>query len=234
MTEPGVHLHHAERLGGELAPVTDRTMAAWSAPRTWVAGEVLTASLLNVHLRDQLLYLGGVDQRLSSPPGAPIDGQLWRYVADATTGIEWLFAYNSGDAGAFKWHKIGGPPLRSIVSTRESTATASFVALTTPGPTITVPRGGDYHVIVEYHGDQSANGASQMSFDVGGTGAIDADSAGATTYQNVSSTVPAACVFRAYKTGIAAATTLTAKYKAGVGTQFFADRTLMAEPTRVS
>lgn len=27
---------------------------AWTAPRTWVSGEVLTAALLNVHLRDNM------------------------------------------------------------------------------------------------------------------------------------------------------------------------------------
>jgi hypothetical protein len=30
---------------------------AWTSPRTWIAGEVLTAALLNTHLRDQLLEL---------------------------------------------------------------------------------------------------------------------------------------------------------------------------------
>lgn len=31
---------------------------AWTAPRTWVTGEVLTAALLNLHLRDNLLSTG--------------------------------------------------------------------------------------------------------------------------------------------------------------------------------
>jgi hypothetical protein len=31
---------------------------AWTAPRTWVAGETLTAALLNTHLRDNLKALG--------------------------------------------------------------------------------------------------------------------------------------------------------------------------------
>lgn len=30
----------------------------WTAPRTWVAGEVVTAALLNTHLRDNLLEVG--------------------------------------------------------------------------------------------------------------------------------------------------------------------------------
>lgn len=31
---------------------------AWTAPRTWVSGETVTAALLNVHLRDNLKALG--------------------------------------------------------------------------------------------------------------------------------------------------------------------------------
>lgn len=30
---------------------------SWTAPRTWVAGETVTASLINTHLRDNLLAL---------------------------------------------------------------------------------------------------------------------------------------------------------------------------------
>lgn len=32
---------------------------AWSAPRTWVTGETLTSTLLNTHVRDQFLAVGG-------------------------------------------------------------------------------------------------------------------------------------------------------------------------------
>jgi hypothetical protein len=32
---------------------------AWTSPRTWVAGEVITAALLNAHVRDNLLELNG-------------------------------------------------------------------------------------------------------------------------------------------------------------------------------
>jgi len=34
---------------------------AWTTPRTWVAGELVTASMLNTHLRDNLNYLYGGD-----------------------------------------------------------------------------------------------------------------------------------------------------------------------------
>jgi len=32
---------------------------AWTAPRTWVAGETVTAALLNTHIRDNLNAIGG-------------------------------------------------------------------------------------------------------------------------------------------------------------------------------
>lgn len=34
---------------------------AWTTPRTWVASEVVTAALLNTHLRDNLRFLKGLD-----------------------------------------------------------------------------------------------------------------------------------------------------------------------------
>ncbi len=34
---------------------------AWTAPRTWVTGEVVTAALMNTHVRDDLRYLKGLD-----------------------------------------------------------------------------------------------------------------------------------------------------------------------------
>jgi hypothetical protein len=35
---------------------------AWTTPRTWVAGEVVTASLLNTHVRDNLNAVSGIWQ----------------------------------------------------------------------------------------------------------------------------------------------------------------------------
>lgn len=36
------------------------TFGAWTAPRTWVANEIVTAALMNTHVRDNLLYLKGI------------------------------------------------------------------------------------------------------------------------------------------------------------------------------
>ncbi len=36
----------------------------WTAPRTWVAGEVVTADLMNTHLKNNLRYLKGLDSQV--------------------------------------------------------------------------------------------------------------------------------------------------------------------------
>lgn len=33
---------------------------AWTTPRTWVSGELVTASMMNTHVRDNLNYLFSV------------------------------------------------------------------------------------------------------------------------------------------------------------------------------
>lgn len=49
----GVHLHHDDRLEPRCEP------AVWTAPRTYVAGEVVTATILNLDHRDNLLAITG-------------------------------------------------------------------------------------------------------------------------------------------------------------------------------
>lgn len=39
---------------------------AWTSPRTWVSGEVLTAALLNTHVRDNLLELNSTTSTWST------------------------------------------------------------------------------------------------------------------------------------------------------------------------
>ncbi len=51
---------------------------AWTTPRTWVTGEVVTASLLNLHLRDQLLALDQHAHGGAGGAGNDIIGNLTR------------------------------------------------------------------------------------------------------------------------------------------------------------
>jgi len=68
-------------------------MCAWTAPRTWVANEVVTAALFNAHVRDNLLALDQHAHSGSAGDGSgdlgSIDTITWRdqSASPATTGL---------------------------------------------------------------------------------------------------------------------------------------------------
>ena len=48
----------------------------WTAPRTWVAGEIVTAAIMNSAVRDNLSYIKGVGQVPTIQSGLTIDNSL--------------------------------------------------------------------------------------------------------------------------------------------------------------
>lgn len=164
-------------------------------------------------------------------PSAPTDGQVVAYLADATNGIVWMLKYRASSASAYKWEFLGGSDLFAEVPTAESTASITYAAMATAGPAITLPLAGDYDVA---HGANIWNNTvvrwMSMSYDIGGTGAVDADAvwnqqqANAPTFDNASR--------KQRKTGLTAVT-LTAKYKVDGGTGLARDRWISARPVRV-
>jgi hypothetical protein len=165
-------------------------------------------------------------------PGSPTDGQEVVLV-DSTTNptYQWRFRFNNGSANTDKWECVGGTPLYAEVTTAETTSSASYAALATAGPTVTTPRAGVY--VVE-HGFRVSTTAGAvtivMSYDIGGTGAVDADgiitTGNAVGFGGMSR--------RRVKSGIAASTALTSKYKTTAGPIGFADRWISILPVRVS
>lgn len=92
--EPGSHLH-LDQLGQGASELRE-TFDAWTAPRTYTAGEVLTAAILNQHLRDNLLavqpgYLIGSGSGNWAPGGAYVVGA---WTASAASGA----ANNGGNS----------------------------------------------------------------------------------------------------------------------------------------
>lgn len=78
-------------------------------------------------------------------PASPVDGQEAVLVDSLTAPTyQWRFRYNAGSASTFKWEFVGGAPAYAAVETSETTASGTAVDLATVGPTITVPRAGDY------------------------------------------------------------------------------------------
>jgi hypothetical protein len=183
-------------------------------------------------LADRLdLVTGGAGAGL---PASPVDGQQCFYVADATLGIVWQLRYRAASASAYKWEVVGGLPLYSEVAVAENTVSTVYTNLATVGPQVTVPLAGDYDVLLggQLASSTAAGTNASMSYAIGATAAVDADRirTSAPVTSNVWTTV---CRTRR-KTGLAAATTLLAKYRADSAVAvYFDQRMISAVPIRV-
>jgi hypothetical protein len=148
-----------------------------------------------------------------------------------TSGVRWNFVYDTTDGSTYPWLFIGGSPLVSEVVTQESTTSATYDVLATAGPSVTVPLAGDYDV---HHGASLQAPAGQTihySYDIGGTGASDNDSA-----QNFiqSTAITDMSVAHAGRhTGLSASTALVSKYKTSGGTAYAKKRFMRVTPVRV-
>lgn len=172
----------------------------------------------------------------TSLPASPYDTQLAVLVDNASTPTyQWMFRYNAGSANADKWEFVGGSPALAEVVTDETTSSTTYAALTTAGPSFTIPRAGVYEISVGFDvvSPDNSGGINMMSYDIGGTGAADAD---ATSGQRQGTW--ARCSYYGMpriKTGIAASASIVSKYRITAGaSQHFANRRLLVRPVRVS
>jgi len=147
---------------------------AWTAPRTWTDGELVTAAIMNPHIRDNLLSLGPIqrlrktaDQSVTSSTALVDDthlqftiaanevwsGQLTLYTTGATAG-DVKYAFNAPVGATGVWGSIS--PSQSIASATDSTRWEAFTAfgdatLAAPG-TLTTPTVGVLYFYVENAG----------------------------------------------------------------------------------
>jgi len=85
----------------------------------------------------------------SGPPPNPIDGDVW--VADTGDGLgtRWQFQYNASSSSSYKWEFIGGSPLYNGSAYTASDGSCNSVnTWVGVGPTISIPRAGEYDVNV--------------------------------------------------------------------------------------
>jgi hypothetical protein len=119
--------------------------------------------------------------------------------------------------------EMGRTVKAAFVVTFESTASTSYVALTTAGPSVTVPTGGVYLIeFGAYMRNATAGVSALMSYNVNGSGAAD------TLAAQVDSGVAAngGSGSAAYQQTLAAGAVVTAVYKASAGTASFGRRWL--------
>lgn len=157
---------------------------AWTTPTVRATGDLITATIWNADIVNNMKWIGGADSRGTSFPGSPVDGQIYHYVADATLGVVWRFKYNAGSASSFKWEADGEQvPLVQEVDSTETTSTTTYTDLATVGPSVTVPLAGDYSITISAAiVPNTSVGTMQVSYSVGGTAASDNDSIYAVGY----------------------------------------------------
>lgn len=108
----------------------------------------------------------------TTPPVNPTEGMTWVFPADAAKGIIWRFRYRAGQT--LPWEFVGGAELVDYINAEE-TASGTWIDLPTPGPSITLPRTGDYDVLWGYYVHNagalgsSANSLISRSVDAAGT-----------------------------------------------------------------
>lgn len=201
-----------------------------SSARSIVAGDLIFASVTPKVLTD--LETNAPAGTVTSLPGSPVDGQEIYYLADATNGVVWHLKYRAASGSSYKWEFVGGGALGAEVDTDESRALTTYGALTTGGPSVTVPLAGDY--VIEHGAAIYCNvtGTGYYSYDVGGTGAVDADAVLHLPTGNFG-TISAAR--SRLKTGLAASTALVGKYRSSntAVTAHFLSRWMRVRPVRV-
>lgn len=152
----------------------------------------------------------GTPSLTAALPGSPSDGDEIILV-DSTSAptYAWHLRYISAKASN-KWQFIGGSSLYAEVAASASLASTAYTALASAGPTVTLPIAGDYMV---ENGFESLGVASSptvfMSYDIGGTGAVDADSVNAGGVTSGLRTSGSRSRFKAGLTAVA----LTSKYR---------------------
>src|SRR5262245_16485484 len=83
----------------------------------------------------------------TSFPASPADGAEFVLVDSVTAPTyTWRFRYNAGSTSPYKWEYIGGTPARHDIQTDQLVQSTTPADLATVGPTLTIPRAGDYDV----------------------------------------------------------------------------------------
>lgn len=203
-------------------------------------GDLLTSALWNAQVRDNINKLLERGHRvltvaqfaaltgLEGTKGTVAPDEVYLEV-DSTNGVLWHLAFESGEA-TYKWRFLGGPPLYSEIAASETTTSGTYAALATAGPAIALPRAGDYDVDIGGALGLPSTLAIYMSYDIGGTGAVDADAIAIDNSNSVSMVLN--LMRRRRKSGLTTVT-LTAKYRTASATGTFRHRWMSVTPTRI-
>lgn len=194
-------------------------------------GSVTTPKIADLAVTPAKLSATAYAPEVSSLPGSPVDQQECIFVADATNGVKWHLRYRAASASIYKWEFIGGPPLASEVVTLETTASTTYVDLTTVGPSVTLPLAGDWTIGVGADVLNATVGATQVVSPKLGAAATSDTDASLNTSATASAEHYGLRVMR--RNGLAASALIKVQYRVSAGTGNFQRRYLEVRPVRV-
>jgi len=176
---------------------------AWTAPRTWVTSEVVTASHMNTHVRDNLLETG---------PAIVTAGDKI-LVSDAANSL------------------VEREVTANEVGAAETTTSGSYTNLTTSGPSVTVTTGTTALVVLTTRVSNSSAGQSCfMGFDISGASTVAASDGRALQAANGADYQLRVSAMYA-QTGLTAGSNVfKAEYRVSAGTGSFASRYITVLP----
>lgn len=200
---------------------------SWVDPRTWT-GIAVTSAMMN-EIRDSLRASGGA--RTTTLPSL-VDESEWNYPADTTNGIVWRLKYNAGSGSAYKWEFVGGSPMFSKIDTSETVVTpTAYTDAPTVGPSVTVPRAGDYEVwIGADFASTQGNTDGFVGVKRGAAATADVDAMSDHTGSGIHATHSRMLII----TGLAASDVLKMQYKTGSLNLVCKNRWMAVRPIRVS
>lgn len=164
----------------------------------------------------------------------PNDGDECYLIADATNGVLWHLRYNAGSASTYKWEFLGGSNLYAEIAGQDTIGSGGvFVDATTPGPSLTVPRAGQYEL--QFDGlptSLATSGDSQVAPKLGSATAVTADAAEFTN--NAGGNFGASHLGRTITRTLAASDLVKLQYNTGGQTHVWQRRRLSVRPVRIS
>ena len=186
---------------------------------TIVAGTTILASWANASVRDQAVTPFATAAARTSAITAPVEGMIC-YITDS----DLVQVYN----GSF-W--VTTTPVSALVATSENRDTATYAALSTAGPAVTVETGTKALVVLSCTiGAVTANAIGYMGFAVSGATTLAADDTRA-AFTPVPSGLgwPHSCTKFVYLSSLTGGSNVfTAQYKSSAASDgnSFADRTI--------
>lgn len=176
---------------------------AWSTPLTAVSNAALTAAQWNASVRDNLLETA---------------------VAKATQSG----SYFTGTGVNTLAERVAAS---SSVSTTETTTSATYTDLTTPGPAVTATSGTRALVFtMAYLINNTVNANSYMSVEVSGSSTLAPNDAQAIAHTSATVGAQVACSAAMMFVLTAGSSVYTAKYRVSSGTGSFANRRMTVMP----